>query len=141
MWHALPKNGDEVRWRRERPGAWQWKCEVDACNEHVGQGGGQPHFHGDSFGCQYTAADYTSVDMHPPIIGWSYDGYDIRGRHLSESAPGYNAPLLDDCGGHVHDSDTEALGYHYHTQVRGHGQENCGLATQHGRRRLPRVAR
>jgi hypothetical protein len=90
---------------------------VDACNEHVGQGGGQPHFHGDSFGCQYTAADYTSVDMHPPVIGWSYDGYDIRGRHLSESAPGYNAPLLDDCGGHVHDSDPEALGYHYHTQV------------------------
>ena len=22
-------------------------CEVDACNEHVGQGGGQPHLHGE----------------------------------------------------------------------------------------------
>ena len=25
-------------------------CEVDACNEHVGGGGGQPHTHGDPFG-------------------------------------------------------------------------------------------
>jgi hypothetical protein len=24
-------------------------CEVDACNEHVGQGAGQPHLHGDPF--------------------------------------------------------------------------------------------
>ena len=24
-------------------------CEVDACSEHVGQGGGQPHLHGDPF--------------------------------------------------------------------------------------------
>ena len=54
-------HGHELRWGRERPGAWQWKCEVDACNEHVGQGGGQPHFHGDSFGCQYTAAALATV--------------------------------------------------------------------------------
>ena len=82
---------------------------MDACNEHVGQGGGQPHFHGDSFGCQYTAADYTTLEMHPPVIGWSYDGYDIRGRHLSVDAPGYDAPLLDDCGGKSSLGDAESL--------------------------------
>ena len=25
------------------------KCEVDSCNEHIGQGGGWPHLHGDSY--------------------------------------------------------------------------------------------
>ncbi len=41
------------------------KCEVDRCNEHVGQGGGAPHFHGDMFGdevdthCLYGPSNYT----------------------------------------------------------------------------------
>ena len=41
------------------------QCEVDSCNEHVGQGGGQPHLHGDPFGdeaptkCLYGPSNYT----------------------------------------------------------------------------------
>lgn len=89
-------------------------CEVDHCNQHVGQGGGFPHIHGDSFGpnCLYSAANYSSLDVHPPQVGWSFDGYDIYGRYLSENAPGYSV-ALDDCGGHFHDN----YAYHYHTQV------------------------
>jgi hypothetical protein len=95
-------------------------CEVDACNEHVGQGGGQPHLHGDPFGptCLYSKANYTNVagafdaTVHPPLVGFSLDGYPIYGRHLSANAVGYSA-ALDTCGGHAHD----AYGYHYHMQV------------------------
>ena len=78
-------------------------CEVDACNSHVGQGGGQPHLHGDPFGpsCLYTAANYSSLDAHPPVVGFALDGYWIYGRYLSTAAPGY-ATALDDCGGHNH---------------------------------------
>ena len=76
--------------------------------------------HGDSFGptCLYSKANYTNPQgaydptVHPPLIGFSYDGYHIYGRHLSTSAVGYSTPL-DDCGGHSHD----ALPYHYHPQI------------------------
>ena len=90
------------------------KCEVDACNEHVGQGGGQPHLHGDPFGptCLYSASNYSSLTVHPPLIGFAQDGYWIYGRHLSTSAVGYST-TLDVCGGHQHGDYT----YHYHTQV------------------------
>jgi len=125
------------------------RCEVDRCNEHVGQGGGQPHWHGDPFGdektttCLYGPSNYVdsagkqAVTNHPPIIGFSFDGYRIYGRHLSESAPGYAAPLLDMCGGHTHDSATDvdrlglplggSTGYHYHTQLFDHAcsGNNC----------------
>jgi len=89
-------------------------CEVDSCNQHVGGGGGQPHYHGDPFGptCLYSAANYSSVAAHPPQIGWSHDGYPIHGRYLSTSAPGYTV-ALDACGTHTHDG----LGIHYHTQL------------------------
>ena len=89
------------------------KCEVDACNSHVGQGGGQPHLHGDSFGpwCLYSAANYTP-GAHPPQIGFSLDGYLIYGRYLSQSAWSADGPL-DICGGHSHG----AFSYHYHPQV------------------------
>ena len=52
-------------------------CEVDSCNQHVGQGGGAPHLHADPFGtyCGYSSANYTTTASHPPIIGISYDGY------------------------------------------------------------------
>ena len=90
------------------------KCEVDSCNEHIGQGGGWPHIHGDSYGstCLYSSKNYTSITSHPPLIGISNDGYDIYGRYLSTQAPGYIL-ALDDCGGHSHDG----YGYHYHTQI------------------------
>ena len=112
------------------------KCEVDSCQEHVGQGGGQPHFHGDPFGdqdssssspnkCLYGPSNYTSgVTGHPPLIGFAFDGHLIYGRYLSAAAPGFAAPLLDACGGHSHSSSSDvdengiSLGdYHYHTQV------------------------
>jgi len=89
-------------------------CEVDYCNEHVGQGGGVPHLHGDPFGpsCLYSASNYSSLSAHPPHIGYSLDGFLIYGRHLAEDATGFNVSL-DECGGHIH----EGYAYHYHTQV------------------------
>ena len=79
------------------------QCEVDGCNAHVGQGGGQPHLHGDPFGptCLYSQANYASLTVHPPVIGFAFDGYQIYGRHLSTSAEGYST-ALDICGGHQH---------------------------------------
>eukprot|EP00386_Alphamonas_edax_P016049 GDKI01049041.1.p1 GENE.GDKI01049041.1~~GDKI01049041.1.p1 ORF type:complete len:227 (-),score=54.04 GDKI01049041.1:67-747(-) len=89
-------------------------CEVDSCNEHVGQGGGQPHLHGDPFGpwCLYSSANYTSTTVHPPQIGWAFDGGSIFGRHIAATNLGYDSEL-DDCGGHEHGD----YGYHYHAQV------------------------
>ena len=80
----------------------------------MGGGGGQPHLHGDPFGswCLYSAANYSSPTVHPPQIGWAYDGPSIYGRHLSTTSIGYSTPL-DSCGGHVHDG----YAYHYHAQV------------------------
>lgn len=91
------------------------KCEVDSCNQHVGQGGGPAHLHGDPFGtyCMYSNASYVdSVNGHPPQTGWSFDGPSIYGRYLSTTALGQSVPL-DDCGGHAHGS----YEYHYHAQV------------------------
>jgi hypothetical protein len=96
-------------------------CEVDSCNEHVGQGGGPPHLHGDPFGpkCLYDQNNYTVADgvttslaAHPPLIGWSLDGPSNYGRYLSLDAPGGRIEL-DDCGGHAHDG----MPYHYHARV------------------------
>jgi len=98
-------------------------CEVDSCNEHVGQGGGQPHLHGDPFSmtagkCLYSAENYTGTDgteditVHPPVIGFSYDGPLIYGRYLSNAAPGFSTGL-DNCGGHAHGDYV----YHYHSQI------------------------
>jgi len=90
------------------------KCEVDYCNEHVGQGGGIPHLHGDPFGpnCLYSARNYSSLSAHPPHIGYSLDGYLIYGRHLAGDAEGY-CTVLDNFVGHIH----SGYAYHYHTQV------------------------
>lgn len=94
-------------------------CEMDKCSAHSA---GDYHYHGDPYSdvagdCMYSPADYSSYSAHPPLIGWSFDGYDIYGRHLSTSAVGYSVPL-DLCGGHSHvDANNVSLGYHYHTQV------------------------
>ena len=62
----------------------------------MGQGGGPPHLHGDPFGarCLYDARNYTladgvttSLDAHPPIIGWSLDGPSNYGRYEEEPSP------------------------------------------------------
>jgi hypothetical protein len=130
-------------WSRANPTdrdcATTWpQCEVDSCNEHVGQGGGQPHWHGDPFSdqtthkCLYGPSNYTagggtaaaSNTNHPPVIGFSFDGHLIYGRHLSDSAPGFAAPLLDACGGHKHATASDdgwgndlSQTYHYHVQA------------------------
>ena len=113
-------------------------CETDACNEHIGQGLGQPHLHGDPFGptCLYNGANYTNAagamdwTVHPPIIGISDDGLWIYGRYLSAAAPG-GGVALDICGGHSH----SGYSYHYHTQIiaatstgLGSGSTTAGLA-------------
>ena len=69
----------------------------------MGQGGGQPHWHGDPFSdahtCLYGTSNYSSgASGHPPVIGFSFDGHLIYGRYLSSSAPGFASPLLDACG-------------------------------------------
>ena len=86
------------------------------CNAHVGQGFDY-HYHGDPYSntngkCLYSKSDYASSTSHPPLVGFSMDGFYIYGRYLNESAEGYSTPL-DDCGGHTHGS----YGYHYHSQV------------------------
>jgi hypothetical protein len=58
----------------------------------------------------YSSADYTGT--HPPLVGFSADGYKIFGRYLNSTSDGYSISL-DICGGHIHDS----YGYHYHAQV------------------------
>ena len=50
--------------------------------------------------------------MHPPQIGWAFDGLSIYGRHVSTANSGFYIEL-DDCGGHEHGP----YGYHYHAQV------------------------
>ena len=106
-------------------------CETDSCNEHVGQGGGAPHLHGDPFGptCLYSQANYTSLAAHPPLIGWAFDGFPIYGRHLSTAAPFYSL-ALDACGGHDHGAGDAVVGYHYHTQVLAAATDNgCVVRT------------
>ena len=80
----------------------------------MGGGGGQPHLHGDPFGswCLYSLSNYTSGNVHPPQIGWAFDGLSIYGRHVSTQNYGFYIDL-DDCGGHQHGS----YAYHYHAQV------------------------
>ena len=74
------------------------------------------HYHGDPFGegCLYSKLNYSAhMDEHPPIIGFTLDGFKLFGRYLNLSAPGTEKPI-DDCGGHTHGS----FGYHYHAHMR-----------------------
>lgn len=87
---------------------WIGKFQTNSrCNAHVGKGFDY-HYHGDPFGtpdrpCMYGASDYDSVTAHPPLIGWGADGFNIYGRYLDTTAPGYSV-ALDVCGGHRHDN-------------------------------------
>ena len=99
----------------------QEMCEVDMCNAHAGKGFDY-HYHGDPYHhtpgkCLYSPADYAdATNGHPPLIGFSLDGYKVYGRYLSESSIGYST-ALDDCGGHSHGGGDFAQ-YHYHAQVK-----------------------
>jgi len=96
----------------------QEMCEVDMCNAHAGKGFDY-HYHGDPYHhtpgkCLYSPNDYSdTTNGHPPIIGFSLDGFKVYGRHLAETNVGYTT-ALDDCGGHSHGD----YGYHYHAQVK-----------------------
>ena len=61
--------------------------------------------------CLYSQRNYTP-GAHPPLVGFSLDGFAIYGRYLNASAPDYAIPL-DLCGGHAHDG----MAYHYHAQT------------------------
>eukprot|EP01035_Chromulina_nebulosa_P017552 gene17552-23116_t len=97
------------------------RCEVDKCSAHAGKGFDY-HYHGDPFSpdesaCLYSPSDYESQTSHPPVIGWSFDGYSVYGRHLYSTSLGFSKPL-DVCGGHTHaDSSGVMMEYHYHAQV------------------------
>lgn len=52
---------------------------------------------------------------HPPLTGFSLDGFLMYGRYTDSSQEGYNVPL-DDCNGHTH-AGGNAESYHYHATV------------------------
>ncbi|KAH8068070.1 DNA binding protein [Aureococcus anophagefferens] len=138
---GITVNGMQNWVTQNNRGEWnQPTCETSPCNLHVGQGAGQPHVHGDLFSdshqCLYGTSNYTSTASHPPIVGFGADGHLIYGRYLGDDAPGFAAPLLDECSGHTHDDSTideygVDLGatYHYHTQIFdytcGAGNDRC----------------
>ncbi|KAH8060617.1 DNA binding protein [Aureococcus anophagefferens] len=134
---GITVNGMQNWVTQNNRGVWnQPTCEASPCNGHVGQGAGQPHIHGDLFSdthqCLYGTSNYTSTASHPPIVGFGADGHLIYGRYLGDDAPGFASPLLDDCGGHMHDDSTiDEYGidlgstYHYHTQIFDY---TCGTA-------------
>lgn len=96
-------------------------CETDMCNTHAGMGF-DIHHHGDPFGpqCLYSCANYSTIDAHPPLIGYGADGIPLFGRYLSAAAPGQSV-ALDACGGHVHSGISDAYiadgTYHYHSFI------------------------
>ena len=62
---------------------------------------------------------------HPPLVGFGDDGILIYGRYLYPTQLGFQAPLLDVCGGHTHGASATPAqdpygmldDYHYHTQI------------------------
>ena len=112
---GMTVNGMQNWVTQNNRGEWnQPTCEASPCNLHVGQGAGQPHVHGDMFSdthsCLYSSTNYTD-ESHGPIVGFASDGHLIYGRYVDADAPGFAAPLLDDCGGHTHDaSSTDGYG-------------------------------
>ena len=98
------------------------QCNLNACGEHSGGGGGLPHYHLDGFHaqgiCLYGPANYSTTTVHPPLIGFAMDGGWIYGRHLYATSEGSTVPL-DNCGGHNHSSAVSYVNgvYHYHSQV------------------------
>ena len=93
------------------------QCNLNACGEHSGGGGGLPHFHLDGFHsqniCFYGPANYSSTTAHPPLIGLAFDGGWIYGRHLYSGSEGATV-ALDNCGGHTHPSAVLTVNGVYH---------------------------
>ena len=61
-------------------------CYLAECGEHIGEGGGEPHLHGDPYGpkCLYynSTKDYPNNTSHPPHIAFVYDGGFVYGRYF-----------------------------------------------------------
>ena len=79
----------------------RWTARSMRATSMSAQGGGQPHLHGDPFHstdgtCLYGPANlnYTSDSAHPPLWGFSLDGYNICGRHLNANNEGTRPWLL-----------------------------------------------
>jgi hypothetical protein len=97
-------------------GQYTWtSCEVDECNAHSGKGNDY-HYHGDPFGpsCLYNTSSYAGE--HPPIIGFSLDGFSLYGRYTAADSQTGVSIALDSCGGHEHPIDGAST-YHYHSAV------------------------
>ena len=98
-------------------------AEITSSGAHVGRGGSL-HWHADGHGFNgnginlYNLADFADSQgnalIHPPIIGFSYDGVAIYGKYEASfsSMEGYSESL-DDYGGHTHGD----YGYHYHAHA------------------------
>ncbi len=94
------------------------ELSVNGC--HVGQGGGGPHCHADSYqsGAASGIGVYSDIDYlnatHPPLIGFGNDGVALFAQYRSTDINllGYSASI-EPFGGHNHDS----IGYHYHAHT------------------------
>ena len=94
-------------------------AEITSSGIHVG-GGLELHYHADAHAFNgnginlYNISDYNSND-HPPVIGISYDGIALFGKHeISFSSMAGSQVSLDEYGGHDHG---DGFGYHYHAHT------------------------
>ena len=92
-----------------------FSAEITVSGIHVGRGMGF-HYHADGHSFNgnginlYNLGDYEG-HLHPPIIGFVFDGIALFGKYEStyDSMDGHG-DVLDDYNGHTHDD----YGYHHH---------------------------
>ena len=94
-------------------------AEITSSGIHVG-GGLELHYHADAHAFNgnginlYNISDYNSND-HPPVIGISYDGIALFGKHENSFLSMVGSQVsLDEYGGHDHG---DGFGYHYHAHT------------------------
>ena len=94
-------------------------AEITSSGIHVG-GGLELHYHADAHAFNgnginlYNISDYSSND-HPPVIGISYDGIALFGKHENSFSSMVGSQVsLDEYGGHDHG---DGFGYHYHAHT------------------------
>ena len=94
-------------------------AEITSSGIHVG-GGLELHYHADAHAFNgnginlYNISDYSS-NNHPPVIGISYDGIALFGKHENSFSSMVGSQVsLDEYGGHDHG---DGFGYHYHAHT------------------------